>query len=139
MAEPRRLVVDTNVLVSRLLLPNSVPGRVVRAAVERARLLVSDATMKELADVLARPKFDPYVTIDERQGFVLRLGRIVELVAVRRPVTYCRDPKDDRLLEVAVNGRADMIVTGDRDLLTLNDFEGVPIIAPAAYLDLLGT
>lgn len=54
------------------------------------------------------------------------------------PITHavraCRDPKDDKFLELAVNGRADLIVTGDRDLLDLNPFRDIPIIAPAEYL-----
>jgi predicted nucleic acid-binding protein len=51
-----------------------------------------------------------------------------------RVVHACRDPRDDKFLEVAVNGRADLIITGDRDLLALHSFMGVAIISPAAYL-----
>jgi predicted nucleic acid-binding protein len=58
-----RLVVDTNVLVSRLLAPRSVPARAVRDAADNHRLLASAATLAELADVLARAKFDPYLSL----------------------------------------------------------------------------
>lgn len=109
-----RLVLDTNVLLSRLLSPQCVPGRLVRTVVERDRILVSDATLNELADVLARAKFDAYVSIEERQGFPLRLARISGLVPIVRRITVCRDPRDEKLLEVAVNGRADAIITGDK-------------------------
>jgi putative PIN family toxin of toxin-antitoxin system len=130
-----RIVVGTNTLVSRLLLANSVPAQAVRRAVNEAQLLVSDATMTELADVLARPKFDAYVSLEDRQQFIRLLGRIVEMVPIVHTVRACRDPRDDKFLELPVNGEADLIVTGDEDLLALHPFRGVPIITPAAYVD----
>jgi putative PIN family toxin of toxin-antitoxin system len=129
-----RIVVDTNALVSRLLLANSVPAQSVRKAVIEARLLVSEATMTELADVLARPKFDAYVRLEDRQQFFRLLGRIAEMVPVVHTVRACRDPRDDKFLELAVNGEADLIATGDKDLLALHPFRGIPIITPAAYV-----
>jgi uncharacterized protein len=130
-----RIVVDTNVLISRLLWPASVPGRAVRKAVEVAQLLVSAATMEEVATVLGRAKFDAYLSVADRQEFIRLLGRIVEMVPIVRMVRACRDPRDDKFLEVAVNGRADLIITGDRDLLELDPFMGIAIVSPAAYLD----
>lgn len=134
MVARARVVVDNNALVSRLLIPESVPGRAVRKAVDEAQLLVSEATLEELADVLARAKFDPYVSIADRQEFIRLLGRIAELVPITYRMQACRDPRDDKFLELAINGRADLIVTGDRDLLELNPFRDVPIITPAEYL-----
>ena len=124
----------TNALVSRLLLPRSVPAQAVRRAVEEGRLLVSDATLGELAEVLARAKFDAYVSVEERQEFLRLLGRIAELVPILHRIRACRDPKDDKFLEVAVNGGADLIVSGDRDLLETGTFRGIPVLGPAAYL-----
>lgn len=129
-----RIVVDTNALVSRLLLTDSVAARAVRKAVDEGQLLASEATMTELADVLSRPKFDPYVSIEDRREFVRLLGGIVELVPIIAEVQACRDPSDDKFLDVAVNGNADVIVTGDRDLLALHPFRGIPIRTPAQYL-----
>ncbi len=130
----KRMVVDTNCLISRLLLPSSVPGRAVRQAVDQGILLVSEATMNELADVLSRPKFDRYVSLEDRQQFLRLLGRVAEFVAGVYAVRECRDPKDDKFLEVALSGKADLIVTGDADLLTLNPWRGIAILSPAAYL-----
>lgn len=93
MAERQRIVVQTNVLIRRLLRPPSVPGQAKRRAVDEGTLLVSEATMGELADVLARPKFDPYVSVAERQQFLLLLGRIVEMVPILHRTCACRDPK----------------------------------------------
>jgi putative PIN family toxin of toxin-antitoxin system len=129
-----RIVVDTNVLISRLLVPESISGRVVRKAVDGGQLLVSVATMEELADVVGRAKFDPYLSIAERQEFIRLLGRIVEMVPIVRVVRACRDPRDDKFLEVAVNGCADLMITGDRDLLALDPFMGIAIVSLAAYL-----
>lgn len=130
-----RVVVDTNVLISRLLLPDSVSARAVRHIVAHGQLLASDATLTELAEVLAREKFDRYVDLEDRQEFFRQLSRIV----VRVPITYivhaCRDPKDDKFLELAVNGDAEVIVSGDQDLLVLSPFQEIAIISPARYLD----
>jgi putative PIN family toxin of toxin-antitoxin system len=129
-----RIVADTNCLISRLLLPQSVPGRAVRQAVDHGILLVSEGTLSELADVLARSKFDRYISLEDRQKFLRLLGRVAEFVASVYTVRECRDPKDDKFLEVALSGNADLILTGDADLLTLNPWRGIAILSPAEYL-----
>ncbi|MBC9868545.1 MAG: putative toxin-antitoxin system toxin component, PIN family [Opitutae bacterium] len=129
-----RIVVDTNALVSRLLLPNSVPCRATQKAVEESILLISDATLAELADVLSRRKFDPYVTVKDRKQFIRLLGRISERVYCVRRIEACRDPKDDKFPELAVNGDADLIISGDKDLLDLNPFMGIDILSPSEFL-----
>jgi putative PIN family toxin of toxin-antitoxin system len=134
----RRIVFDTNALVSRLLIPTSVPAQAVRHAATEDQLIASDATLMELADVLSRRKFDPYVTIAERQQFLRLLGRIVDRVEIIRTVRACRDPKDDKFLELALNGAADVVVTGDGDPLALDPFQGIPILTPARYLARVG-
>ncbi|HEV7136219.1 MAG TPA: putative toxin-antitoxin system toxin component, PIN family [Steroidobacteraceae bacterium] len=132
--EPDRIVADTNSLVSRLLLPESVPARAVRKAISEGQLLISDATLEELAAVLSRPKFDPYVSVEDRQEFIRVLNRVAERVEIISPVKACRDPKDDKFLEVVVNGEADLIMTGDKDLLALHPFRGMEIITPREYV-----
>ena len=127
-------MVDTNAFISRLLLPDSIPGRAVSKAVDTAQLLVSEATMNELADVLSRPKLDRYLSLEDRQQFFLLLGRIAELISILCPIRTCRDPHDDKFLEVAINGYADLIVTGDADLLVLHPFHKISILTPNDYL-----
>ncbi len=129
-----RCVLDTNVLISRLLMASSVPGRAAQCAAGTGVLLVSEATLDELMEVLTRPKFDRYITLEERQGFMQRLLRIAERVVILRRVQACRDSRDDKFLEVAINGDADVIITGDRDLLVLHPFMGIPILTPTDYL-----
>jgi uncharacterized protein len=134
MKSPQRVVVDNNALISRLLLPSSVPGRAVRQAVNTCQLLISEPVLEELAEVLARRKFDPYVSLEERQEFVRLVGRVAEMVPIVYSIRACRDPEDDKFLELAVNGSAHLIITGDRDLLELHPFRRIPIITPANFL-----
>jgi putative PIN family toxin of toxin-antitoxin system len=130
-----RLVVDTNVLISRLLSPHSLAARAVDLAIAEGRLLVSEATLSELARVLARPKFDRYVDIQDRQEFIRYLSSLVEVVTILRRFQACRDPRDDMFLDVAVNGQASAIVTGDTDLLALDPFMEIQIVTPAIWVD----
>jgi putative PIN family toxin of toxin-antitoxin system len=87
-----------------------------------------------LSEVLGREKFDAYVGIQDRKEFLRLLGRIVEMVPILHAIHDCRDVRDKHILEVAVNGQAQVIVTGDKDLLVLNPFRGIPIMRPASFL-----
>ncbi len=90
--------------------------------------------MTELADVIARPKFDRYISLGDRQEFLRLLGRIAEFIPIVVPIRACRDPRDDKFLELAVNGSADLIVTDDQDVLALHPFRNTPILRPTSYL-----
>ncbi len=129
-----RFVADNNVLISNLLLYNSVPARALRMALERGIMLTSTAALDELAAVLRRPKFDSYVSVAARSEFIRKIHRISVEVEIIRKVQVCRDPKDDKFLEIAVNGDADLILTGDKDLLVLDPFEDIAIIKPGDFL-----
>ncbi len=133
MRTPDRIVVDTNVFVSAILLPDSIPRRAVSRVLESGVLLLSDATMAEVVEVLSRRKLDGYVSKKERDNFLRQLACTAEFIPVIQRVRECRDPKDDKFLELALNGRADAIVTGDRDLLVLNPWRGIPIVSPKQY------
>ncbi len=143
MRTPKRVVVDTNVFVSRLLRYHSIPGRAaemaIHNAIHNAIVLVSQSTMEELADVLAQSKFDRYVTVQERLQFVRLIAQTAEFVPIIHPIRECRDPKDDKFLEVALNGRADVIVTGDGDLMEMNPWRGIAIVSPKEFLNKSGT
>lgn len=129
-----RIVVATNVLVSAPLRFSSIPGQAVRKVLESGLLLVSDATMSELAEVLARPRLDRYVSREDRKQFLRQLARTAEFVPVIGVVRGCRDPRDDKFLEVALNGTADVILTGDADLLALHPWRETAIVSPVDYL-----
>jgi putative PIN family toxin of toxin-antitoxin system len=132
-----RVVIDTNVLISAALLGDSVPARALSHAVRNGQLVATGQTFVELTGKLLAPKFDRYVSRATRETFLKRLQPIIEMVPVIQVVTVCRDPRDDMFLEAAVNGRADVIVTGDKDLLGLHPFSGIAIMAPSDYLELV--
>jgi putative PIN family toxin of toxin-antitoxin system len=104
-----RTVIDTGVVVSAVLLPRSVPRQAFDLAAARGRLLVSDETIAELDDVLRRPKSDKYVSEARRLEFLAALLHEVELIDVVDVVADCRDPKDNKFLELALSGGASHI------------------------------
>lgn len=133
--EESRVVLDTNVLVSAALRPGSTPGRCLRVTVGTGTPLLSQETAEELAEVLLRDKFDRYASVQSREAFLRSFIEEADVVEVTEGIRACRDPKDDKFLEVAVSGRADYLVSGDQDLLVLHPFRGVQILTPAAFLE----
>ncbi len=131
-----RYVFDTNAIVSALLFSDSVPATAFSKALNEGTILASISLVEELRDVLARPRFDAYVSYPERIAFIQAFVAETELVTVNEAIQVCRDPKDDRVLEAAVNGQAEFIVTGDSDLLVHKPFRGIAILPPAQFLDL---
>jgi putative PIN family toxin of toxin-antitoxin system len=128
-----RVVIDTNVLISAALKRNSLPFNAVRVAAERHLLIKSALTERELLVTLARPQLASLISSELRLWLAGLLGT-AELVAIDEPIAACRDPTDDKFLELAVNGQADLIVSGDADLLALDPFCGIPIVSPAVFL-----
>jgi putative PIN family toxin of toxin-antitoxin system len=116
------------------VLPLSVPRQAVDKALDDGILLFSEGTMNELAEVLHRPKFDDYVSAEERTLFLRQLAETAEFISIIQIVRECRDPRDDKFLEVALNGRADVIITGDADLLALHMWREIEIVSPGEYL-----
>lgn len=134
MPPGERVVVDTNTIISGILLPQSVPGQVLQWLAGSATLIFSPATRDELLAVLARKKFDRYVSADARERAAVILVRDAEMVSPRRFVQVCRDPKDDKFLDAAHVGHADYLISGDDDLIDLQTFEGIPIFTARRYL-----
>lgn len=132
-----RAVLDNNVLVSAALLAG-VPRKAFDTVLDSGTVLVSIPVLLELADVLNRPRFDAYVTHDERMRFMVSFLKVAEMVEINETFTVCRDPKDDKLLDLAVSGNANVLVTGDKDLLVLSPFHGIDIITPRDLLETPG-
>ena len=130
MTTSDRFVLDTNTIVSALLLRTSIPRQAFDRAFDIGLVLVSDATVAELVDVLQRSRFDRYVREEARLHFLATFIRDTTLIAVTETISDCRDPKDNKFLEVAVSGQATVIVTGDRDLLDLHPYRGITIMTP---------
>jgi len=109
---------------------------VVRKALREGTVLYSSATWKELEEVLLRPKFERYQPHNLRREYLDFLFEALEPVEVVIKIVVCRDAKDNMFLELAVNGNADVIITGDADLISLHPFRGIAILNPTAYLSL---
>lgn len=128
-------VFDTNNLVSAILIPVSTPRRALNKAFETGHLAVSYKTMDEFIEVLFRKKFDRYFFTDEERWVAIK--KVESNVLYFHPsetITACRDPKDNKFLELAVAANAVCIVTGDNDLLTLHPFRNIPILNAAGFL-----
>lgn len=138
MMSELRTVIDTGVVVSALLLPRSVPRQAFDVAAARGRLLVSYETIAELDEVLRRPRFDKYLSQSRRLEFLAALVRETEVIDVVDVVAECRDPKDNKFLELALSGNGSHIVTGDSDLLVLHPFRAIPIVSPRSFLAIPG-
>ncbi len=127
-----KVVLDTNVLISAGLKHNSFPSLAVRWMEQSGGLLKSKETEQEALAVLQRPrilsKLAPNFVTQ-----VVKLFAVSELVEITDLIIECRDPKDDKFLELAVNGHADVLVSGDADLLALDTFREIPIMTPAAF------
>jgi uncharacterized protein len=114
------------------LTETSWPANTVHWVGRYGGLLKSAATEVELIMMLERPRLAARVAPFFLEG-LHRILTSAEAVAMTERIAVCRDPADDKLLELAVNGKADAIITGDLGLLALDTFREIPIITPAAF------
>ena len=130
-----RIVFDTNTLVSAALSESSVSFLAFKKGLDIGRFLISEKTIDELSDVLFRPKFEKYVSFEKRQQFLIRYLKIVETIIPTETIIDCRDAKDNKFLEVAVSGKATILVSGDNDLLVLNPYRNIKILTSSQFLN----
>ena len=130
-----RVVLDTNVLISAALIASSKPFAVLHQVLNTGVLIFSNETFEEITTRLMRPKFDRYVSAATRQALLADLAAVAEWSAITGTVHVCRDPDDDKILETAITGRANCLVTGDTHLLELHPFRGLAITTPQGFLE----
>ncbi|MGI8586881.1 MAG: putative toxin-antitoxin system toxin component, PIN family [Chloroflexia bacterium] len=116
-----------------MLSKHSVVRQIFNLAIARGELLFSEVTRDELEEVIRRERFDKYQTRDAREQFIKDLSEVAILIEVTETITECRDPKDNKFLELAISGKADCIISGDRDLRVLHPFRGIPILTPQEF------
>ena len=131
-----KYVLDTNMIVSALLFKNSQPRQALDKARYQGNILMSEAIWQEIIEVLKRPKFEKYVTVIERELFIDWLAESVNFIEISQTIIACRDAKDDKFLELAVNGDAKLIVSGDEDLLILHPFQEIAIVTVRQFLEI---
>jgi uncharacterized protein len=134
MPSDLRVVFDTNTLISAFLIPKSIPRQALDTATAIGRLLLSTATATELTEALRQPKFDRYLTQHRRMTLLAVVILNADLVDVDVTITDCRDPHDNKFLELAISGQATHMITGDQDLLILHPYRGTTILTPRQFL-----
>ena len=131
-----RVVFDSNVLMVALLFPEGRAAAAVKNILDGSdELVLSPPILREILSVLAR-KFSR--DREELSRVAVVLGEMGEIVNPSRRLTVFRDEPDNRILECAVEGKADVIVTGDKAMLALGEYQGVRLIKLAEYLDRRG-
>ena len=128
------LVLDTNIIVSAILSKTGKARQALDKAQDISHVLMSTSVLAEIETVLLRPKFDKYISQLERRFFLTNFLKTVEFIVETEVVTICRDPKDDKILNLALSGQAKYIISGDQDLLVLNPFQGIQIITIDTFL-----
>ena len=123
-----RFVFDTNTLISAICFPRSFGLRAFTVATAIGIVLTTESALTELLEVVCRPKFDAFADRATRMKFFDLYVAESSLIQISGMLKACRDPTDDKFLELAVVGRAQYIVTRDKDLLVLDPFQGVRIL-----------
>lgn len=130
----KKYVCDTNVLLSSLLSKDSPPAKTIHYILRNGFFAFSLETFEELKEVLQRPKFDRYIAKEKRRSFLERIYPLGVFYEGEQNITLCRDPKDNKFLEVALASNASFLITGDEDLLSLHHIGNIPIITPRNFL-----
>ncbi len=132
------VVLDASTLVSAVLKADSIPERAFLLAVsEYNTLLLSPEVEDEYREVIFRPKFDRYASVERRQRLLDIISVAAEMIEPTEIVRECVDPKDDKYLALAASGKADVIVSSDvHHLLVMHPWRGVSILSPAGFLSL---
>ena len=132
---PEPVVVDTNVFISAALSPNGKPRKTINLIVNSDFVIIqSQATYQELVTRIQKPKFERYISDADRELFLTVVKSSSKFITVSHQTSVCIDVDDNKFLELAVSGRAKYIVTGDNDLLCLQDYRDISIITPADFL-----
>jgi putative PIN family toxin of toxin-antitoxin system len=130
-----KFVFDTNTLISAALLKQSINARALNYALDLGRIVISHPVLEEFTEVIFRKKFDKYFLNDEeRLEAISRIEKNALIFFPKERVTACRDPKDNKFLELAIAANASCIVTGDLDLIILNPFYTIPILSASDFI-----
>lgn len=133
-----RAVIDTNVLISAALSPRSAPAQIVDCLLQHATLVFSRETFEELETRLWRPKFDRYLDMERRRLLLHDFAAAAQWIDLPAPprLAYSRDPDDDMFLHTVLLGKAEWLISGDKDLLELPPADwGFEILSPAQALE----
>ena len=131
----KRVVIDTGVVVSALLKKDGTSRKAFLIAFQKFQPLFSFDTLAELEDVVRRPKFKDLISREDALSILELNATRGEMIDVTSLITECQDPKDDKFLNLAIDGNADVIISRDPDLLVLHPFRNIPILNPADFIE----
>lgn len=131
----KKFVFDTNTLISSFIFRNSKPRLAFELGVRSGMVFSSHKKYNELSKVLLRSKFDKYISREEKLQALKDFKELTYFIEVSEAITTCRDPNDNKFLELAVSSNASCISTGDNDLLILNPFRNIPILNAVDFLN----
>lgn len=134
MSFARWVILDTGILVSAAIRPDSIPALALEKAMLDFDVCVSQETLAELELVLGRSKFDRYAPKAQREVFLSGFREQATMVNVSVIVTDCPDPKDNMFLALAETAMAELIISSDPHLTNMHPWRGIPILPPAAFL-----
>jgi uncharacterized protein len=134
----RKIVFDTNVLISAFIVKNGIPAQILT---HRApfTIVTSEEILSELLEKLQLPRLRNKYSLTDTliAGYLTSLREISSMVTVHTTVTIVRDPDDNKVLACAVDGKAEYVVTGDPDLLVIGTYQGITMLSPAQLLEVL--
>jgi len=128
-------VIDTNTLISAFLFRYSNPRKAFEKAIKKGKVSASLKTFEEFNEVLLRSKFDKYISREEKLLALKYFRELSIFIEISEMITDCRDPNDNKFLELAISANASCIITGDKDLLVLHPFRGIPILNAVDFIN----
>jgi putative PIN family toxin of toxin-antitoxin system len=133
--KPAFIVIDTNVLISAGLLPQSKTAQVLALAVAHFVIAQNQDTWHELETRIARPKFDRYFGDSGRLRHLVKIAQSIQGFEVRAAASVSRDKTDDKFIALAIDSGASILISGDPDLKEVQAYEGIEILSPAQFFE----
>jgi putative PIN family toxin of toxin-antitoxin system len=134
-SKPAYIVIDTNVLISAGLLPNSKSAQVLAMAVEQFVIAQNDSTWHEPETRIARQKFDRYFEKDGRLKHLIQIAQSIKRFESIAKIKVSIDETDNKFIELAIDSQSNIIISGDPDLKSIQVYEGVEILSPSIFFD----
>ena len=131
----RRVVLDANVLISAVLFPGVCRTIMELLGEDKVTLVLSPALLEDFLRAIEKPRLKKLLPPDLLEEMISLIHRKAFIVEPKIKIKACRDPSDDAVLEAAIAGKAGMVVSGDKDLLTMNPFRNLAIVSPRTFLN----
>lgn len=136
MTKTNKYICDTNIFISAVLSFNSLPDKAVETVLNsNAFFAFSDETYNEFVEVFSRKKFNKYISVEKRNLFIEKIFKSSQNYTIHKKVDLCRDPKDNKFLDLALVSDSEFIITGDEDLLVLKKIGKTEIITPREFIE----